>query len=391
MAMTNVQKQSLYISILLVLVGLIVTGVTVYLLYNTAIQEERLRMRETAQSQASLIAAVTRYDRNAAINAGKEYSPDVTIGQVRDAHRNFQGFGETGEFVLAKQEKDQIVFLVSHRHSDLAQPRPVPITGSYAEPMRLALQGKSGTIIGMDYRGVTVLAAYEPVAELNLGIVVKIDLNEVQAPFIKVGLLVTGITFILVLFGVTFFYRFTSMMLGRVEESEGRLQVAISGTKDGLWLWDIKTGAEWHAPQWLKLLGYSEHEKLPEQYGTWESRIHPDDKDRVLELLAQHLEENTPYDCEHRLQTMSGEYRWFRDRGVAIRDESGQAVRMGGAIQDITDLKLAEDNLRKMSRALDQAGEAIIITDRQGVIEYINPTFSLLTGYAEEDAQGKTP
>jgi hypothetical protein len=58
--------------------------------------------------------------------------------------------------------------VLSHRHSDLDKPEPVPFGSNLAQPMRRALSGQSGTVIGPDYRDVTVLAAHEPVAVLDL-------------------------------------------------------------------------------------------------------------------------------------------------------------------------------------------------------------------------------
>ena len=64
----------------------------------------------------------------------------------------------------------------------------VPALLRIAQPMRKALSGKSGTIVGLDYQGTTVLAAHEPLPVLNLGIVAKVDLTEVRAPFLKAGI-----------------------------------------------------------------------------------------------------------------------------------------------------------------------------------------------------------
>ena len=153
-------------------------------LYQAAIDEERDRLMESAQSQARLIEAVARFD---AVQSADfpEGSSAATISQIVDAHKNFKGVGETGEFTLARREGEQIVFLLSHRHQDLEDVKPVPWDSQLAQPMRLALSGFSGTVIAVDYRGERVLAAHEPVAELELGIVAKIDLAEVRAPFIQ--------------------------------------------------------------------------------------------------------------------------------------------------------------------------------------------------------------
>jgi len=71
-------------------------------------------------------------------------------------------------------------------------------------------------------------------------------------------------------------------------------------------------------------------------------------------LLKQHLENNVAYDCEHRLRMKSGEYRWFRTRGLAERDDSGKPVRMGGSIQDISDIKEAEQRLKVINKELEK-------------------------------------
>jgi len=130
-------------------VSLIVTLVTITTLYRTAINEETARLVETAQSQARLIEAVARFD----IIYSTDYpgGPEAaTLDQITDAHEHYAGFGETGEFTLSRKEGDKMVFLLSHRHSDLEKPKPVPFNSELAAPMRFALSGKSGTVIGPD-------------------------------------------------------------------------------------------------------------------------------------------------------------------------------------------------------------------------------------------------
>ena len=180
-------KKRVFILVLIMsIIVITVEGVSISTLYRTAMREEMARLVEAAKSQARIIEAVARFD--------KVYSRDypdsprqATLSQVRDAHARYKGFGDTGEFTLSKKENDRIVFLLSHRHDDLNDPEPVAWDSRLAEPMRMALSGKSGTIIGLDYRGVMVLAAHEPVSELNLGIVAKIDLKEIRAPICQGG------------------------------------------------------------------------------------------------------------------------------------------------------------------------------------------------------------
>ena len=141
----------LLIGIMIVLV-LVVETVSIGLLYRTALHETRARLEEIAKSQASLIDAVSRFD--------KVYSNDyptgswaATLSQIVDAHEQYKGFGKTGEFTLSKKDGNTIVFLLTHRHYDSENPKPVPFDSNLAEPMRLALQGKSGTVIGSTIAG----------------------------------------------------------------------------------------------------------------------------------------------------------------------------------------------------------------------------------------------
>ena len=97
--------------------------------------------------------------------------------------------------------------------------------------MRLALSGKSGVIIGLDYRGEKVIAAYEPVEELDLGIVAKIDLSEVEAPFFR-SILITGIfAAVLIVLGVSIFFKVTNPLLNKLSKTVESLQNALREVK----------------------------------------------------------------------------------------------------------------------------------------------------------------
>ena len=217
----------------------IVLNITFFSLYQTAFETEQLRLAETVKSRARFIEAVAKFDRE---NTGKEYSggpEEATLTQIREAHQNFQGFGETGEYVLAKHVDDQIVFLLRHRHDNVTQPENVPFESTLAEPMRRALMGKSGTVIGLDFDGEMVLAAYEPVAELNLGAVVKIDIAEIRAPFIRAGLFAIGAAILFIFIGATLFMRIGMPLIRRAEKSEENLNLALQSSGAGTWNWNI--------------------------------------------------------------------------------------------------------------------------------------------------------
>ncbi len=207
--------------------ALMVAGVTIAMLYRTAFSEEKERLMETAQSQARLIEAIARFDKA----HHEKWHPHVgvpseaTLSQIIDAHKHYKGFGKTGEFTLARREGDEMVFLLRHRHGGLDKPRPVHFDSHPADPMRAALQGKSGILVDHDYRGELVLAAHEPAKALNYGIVAKIDLAEVRAPFVRAGLIALGFALLVVLAGAMSFLRITTPVLRRLEKQADELRV----------------------------------------------------------------------------------------------------------------------------------------------------------------------
>jgi signal transduction histidine kinase len=187
------------------------------------------------QSRARLIAAVGRFDAQFSQDAVPGGAGAATLSQVVAAHEDFQGFGETGEFTLARREGDEIVWLLRHRHVGVEMPKPIPFSSELAEPMHRALLGESGTLKGLDYRGVEVLAAYAFIPELGWGVVAKIDVDEINQPFTRAGLLASGIALLVIAAGVGFIIRVTSPLIRRVEtrtdelrKAHERLQIAAS-------------------------------------------------------------------------------------------------------------------------------------------------------------------
>jgi hypothetical protein len=224
------RKRIALLIIIMSVVVVIVEAITVSSLYNAAIEEEKSRLIEAVKSQARLIEAIARFDRV----FSKDFSRgarEASLQQIRDAHSKYRGFGNTGEFTLSKKENNQIVFLLSHRHYDLDEPKPVPWNSELAAPMRMALSGKSGTITGLDYRGEIVVAAYEPVQELDLGIVAKIDLAEIRAPFIRASLISGFFAMILIALGAALFLTITNPLLRRLHQTVKRLQTALAEVK----------------------------------------------------------------------------------------------------------------------------------------------------------------
>lgn len=212
------RKRLFFLILIMTTASLLVVGIAISVLYSVAMDEQRARLMETTQNQARLIEAVARFDAIYSKEDHPEGAAAATLNQITDAHQRYKKSAETGEHTLARREGDNIVFLLSHKFYDLDHPRPVPFDSELAQPMRRALSGQSGTMVGLDYRGEVVLAAYEPVAELDLGIVAKMDLAEVRAPFVRAGAIAIGTTLLIVLLGAALFLRVSNPMIRRLEE-----------------------------------------------------------------------------------------------------------------------------------------------------------------------------
>ncbi|NEQ80253.1 MAG: PAS domain S-box protein [Moorea sp. SIO2I5] len=129
--------------------------------------------------------------------------------------------------------------------------------------------------------------------------------------------------------------------------SQERLQLALEGSGDGLWDWNITTGEVYYSPRWLEMLGYDVDE-LPGYLSSWEKLIHPEDKALVKSLLNACLKNSSVlFACDHRVRTKSGQWKWIAIYGkVVAHDHKGNPKRMAGTHKDISDRKQAEEELR---------------------------------------------
>ena len=194
----------------------LVVALTIYGLYDAAFEQTRRNLVETAAAQARLIKAVAEYDATQVGPLRQAEAKQATLGQIRAAHDGFQGIGETGEFVLADLDGPDMRFILTRRFGG---ERRIPFEGSgSAEPMRRALNNERGSIVARDYRNKLVLAAYRPIEALGLGIVRKIDLEEIRAPYITAGIFAAVIAILLVSIGGLLMVKLSNPLIKRVEE-----------------------------------------------------------------------------------------------------------------------------------------------------------------------------
>ncbi len=133
--------------------------------------------------------------------------------------------------------------------------------------------------------------------------------------------------------------------------SEGRLALVMEGADLGLWDWHIPSGAVVFNERWARMLEYEPSEIEP-HVSSWEKLVHEDDAAAVRRVLEDHLAgRSTYYECEQRLRTRAGTWKWILDRGKVIeRDEQGRPVRAVGIHQDISERKDAEQKYIRQER-----------------------------------------
>jgi len=180
-----------------------------------------------------------------------------------------------------------------------------------------------------------------------------------------------------------------------LRELKERLDLAVEGANLGVWDWNMETDAVTFNDQWASMLGYSLDELEP-TLETWEDRVHPADMAGVEAAFEAYIDgDKTLYDCEHRVQAKSGEWRWVRTVGKIVdRDDDGTPTRAVGIHLDITEEKEAELRLEE-ERDMFAAGPAVVFKwehDDGWPVEYVSENVAETFGYTPEQLRsGEVP
>lgn len=170
-------------------------------------------------------------------------------------------------------------------------------------------------------------------------------------------LLITGIAVFIIF---TLLFCFLIVVLSRTDRSinhrerelilsREQYMLAVNGSNDGIWDWNLQDNSLFLSPIWKKMIGYEDHE-LPNLYATFEERVHPDDILPYKAYLERYLNGDiASFTVEFRLRHRNGSYLWILGKGEALRDKNGLAYRMAGSHSDISDRKKSEEELRHRS------------------------------------------
>jgi len=141
----------------------------------------------------------------------------------------------------------------------------------------------------------------------------------------------------------------------------------------------------------FELTGFMAADLIDNAKVSYNDIIHPDDRERIWDAVQKAVKDYEYFEFTYRIITKNGKEKWVWERGRGVYMQGGELEALEGFIADITERKLAEVELKRSNFVIDNSIDMVFITDLNGVIEYVNPMFEIITGYSREEAIGQTP
>ncbi|WP_245927291.1 PAS domain S-box protein [Aphanothece hegewaldii] len=401
-----------------------VAGLSIYLIYRTAFNQQKNRLFETAQAQARLLESMYHGTQN----------PELIEKAVIEASKHFQKTSQSGEINIGKREGNQIVFL--NENPDVSFKKTIiPLSQNLA--MQQALQGKSGISINFDHQGNKVLAAYEPVDYLDWGVVAQVNLAEIRAPYIQAGLYTFLGASLINCLGCLILWQLSKQMvrelqarttqtqdlehrvvertaeLSQINEQfrseiieRQRLEEVLQRELDllarimetspvGIIMIDPSENIIIASEQAETMLRLS---KTEQGYQTPPWNLSDEEGNLITEqkqLCQQVIESRQSiYNLRHFIEFLDGHHLLVSINGAPVFDENEKLEGVVFTIEDITERVQVETALlhsETQFRAIfEQASVGIGIVSLNGQFIRVNQRYCELTGYTETELQNKT-
>lgn len=183
----------------------------------------------------------------------------------------------------------------------------------------------------------------------------------------------------------------------KLQLSNERYGFVTKATFDAIWDLNLVDDDLYWGEGFESLFGYKTENNKGDIVG-WYEHIHGDDRQRVLQSINTLIKsKNSNWVEEYRFKKADGVMAYVRNKGIVIRDKKGKAIRMIGAMQDITEQKREEQQLKLFKSVITNSSDAVLITEAEPINEpgpriiYVNDAFTKMTGYERDEVLGKTP
>jgi diguanylate cyclase (GGDEF)-like protein/PAS domain S-box-containing protein len=177
-------------------------------------------------------------------------------------------------------------------------------------------------------------------------------------------------------------------------ESRKQFELAVKGSQDGIWDWNVETNELYLSKRWKEILGYKDIE-LENRFSTFVQLLHPDDKEHVLIEIDNYFSGRIKkWENEFRMRHKNGEYRWILAKGEAIRNKNGIAYRMAGSHSDITEKKLAINRIieseNQFREAFETSAIGMALVSLKGEWIRVNDAICEMLGYSRSELTSRT-
>ncbi|MDD3119719.1 MAG: PAS domain S-box protein, partial [Victivallales bacterium] len=218
-------RNILWLIIILFLSVVIITGMSLTLIYRDNRRNVKAMLDDTLQLEKSMLIGLSRFH---------DLDEQRLIEHLKSYHSRRHSIWKSGEFVIAKKQGDKIVFLYHEGKNPLPEADRMIHDRQLALPMRLALEKKSGFVVGNDYRNHQVFAGYTYIAPLRLGLVAKVDTREIIAPFYHTARLSLLVAILCIIIGSWLFLKITGPLVRDLTRSENRFRTLFDSSPESI-------------------------------------------------------------------------------------------------------------------------------------------------------------
>lgn len=369
--------------LVMILVAIGVGGTTMWGLYQAEVREESEHLSIMAQAQVNFIEGVLKTESAVAGRIDQEKA----LALIRDCYKDFNGFGRTGEFVIARRTGEMMQFIVHQHRENKKRASGLPFSTRHAEPMRRALLGQRGVMFFDDCEGRESIAAYEPIGKLGLALVTRISLSELRAPFFQATRQLSFIGSLMVLLGTSLFWWITRPLLSQLKSKELRYRTLFENTADAVFLMRGRSIIETNG-QASTMLGAQQQDIIGQSPVFFAPEFQADGRSSLA--AAHHY-------IQEAMCGMPQSFTWQYLRKDQLREAEIvlQALTLDGddvvlaTMRDVTDIKIAERSLRERERhyraIFERGSNGFLLYRRDGQLVDANPAACRMYGYEREE------